>query len=221
LAKPEAKTKARKLRKAGKSIKWIARNVGVSVGSVQRWCIDIRLSRDQQIALDKGQKAIALKALRKVNAARKVEAEKRHQNFYREGVTRIGSLSKRDLFLFGVGLYAGDGDKSSPYTVGMSNMDPQVHKVFLGWLGALGVPRSDVSCQLFLNPNCNSTDEVGWWAEELSLHRSQFGKVMKKLSPTSKGKTKRANYHGVLNLRVHGGQLRSLVGGMLDACLSQ
>ena len=47
MAKFIQKIKAKNLRKSGKSIKEIAKELNISVGSVSNWCSDIVLSNDQ------------------------------------------------------------------------------------------------------------------------------------------------------------------------------
>src|SRR3989344_1799499 len=53
MAKSEARLRALKMRRRGKSIGWIAKRLGVSKGSTSIWCRDVVLTQRQQDRLIK------------------------------------------------------------------------------------------------------------------------------------------------------------------------
>ena len=103
MAKFREKIKAQELRQQGKSIKEIAKFLGVSKSSISIWCRDIVLTAEQIESLQKrmstkGSYEARLKGAR-TQHERRLQQIKRLQE---EGFKIIESLSKRDLLLIGV-----------------------------------------------------------------------------------------------------------------------
>lgn len=200
------------LRRRGMSLKSIAKELSVSSGSVHRWCAGITLSEKQKAHLEAN---VLSSRLRNV-AAISLRREADRKAAFASGFTEVGTLTKRDLLVLGVGLYWGEGDKDLS-TLGLSNMDPDLHEAFLQWLESFGVDRAGVRATLHLPTRFVASKEIKWWCSKLNLNSSQFSKTVTKVSPTSRGKTKRLEYHGVLHLRHSDVLLMSRVRGMLSA----
>jgi predicted transcriptional regulator len=105
MAKTQEKMQAQQLRKKGFSVSEIAKKLDVSKGSVSAWCSEIILTKAQSNRIRHRQiKAGAVGRERGAEANR----QKRLQAIVRESERAkkmLGSLSKRDLFMVGIGLY--------------------------------------------------------------------------------------------------------------------
>src|SRR6185436_7492144 len=154
-------------------------------------------------------------ALGLVNEQRKAKASEQRTRSHERGKSLVGKMSERDRLMLGLGLYWGEGFKRG-HTVDLCNMDSELLSFYMSWLDTLGVDRRVIRASLAISPELNPSQEVAWWCDRLELRPEQFTKVVIKLSATSKRKTKRACYHGVLSLRVYRTTLMSLIKGMLD-----
>jgi transcriptional regulator with XRE-family HTH domain len=147
--KTDERLRARRLRREeGRSIKEIARLVGVSVSSVSLWVRDIELTDEQVNALRERNSYYnrQFEAWR-ANAER---ARRRRQGYQDEGraLARLG-VAKHAA---GVMLYWAEGDKSNRNSVRLSNADPHLVRFFLDFLREyFDVPdsRIRITCYLF------------------------------------------------------------------------
>ena len=210
--KPQERKQARNLRRQGKALKVIARELGVSSSSVYRWCLDIQLTPEQRAVLDQA----SPHALAAYNSQKRIAAQQQRQRDLEAGRQQFGVVDDRGLLFLGVALYMGEGDKG-PYRVGMTNMDPNLHRLFLRWLVLLDAPLDRLRACLYLSPDFEAAPEIQWWCRELGLQPEHFGKVVRKVSPTRIRGTRRKNYHGVLSLRLGDVKLRTRIQGMITA----
>src|SRR3989304_3955929 len=111
---------ARELRAEGLSIGDIARKIGCSEGSIHSWAKDILLTEQQRVAIYtrtcNHQKASS--------GARSARLDRWH-TFYEEADRTWGKLRQNPEFMFGLALYAGEGDKARANSAGISNCDPR------------------------------------------------------------------------------------------------
>ena len=125
MAKSRLKIEARKMRAEGKSIKDIARNLGVSSSTASLWCRDVKLSQKQVIQLEKNSKdpfyGRRLSYSLKQQLARKVKEEQ----IKSEARSLIENLSDREKLIAGTALYWAEGFKKDKM-VGFANTDPEM-----------------------------------------------------------------------------------------------
>lgn len=133
MAKFKEKIKAQELRKQGQSIKDIAKNLGVSPGSVSVWCQNVVLSENQIKELEKRRKDPNY-------GGRLANSNKQHQiavtktkELLSFGIKQVGKLSKRELFLVGSALYWAEGFKKDSQA-GFANSSPDMMNLYLRWL---------------------------------------------------------------------------------------
>src|SRR3989344_6829669 len=101
MAKSTEKNRALSLRLRGKSIKEIAREVGVAKSTVSLWCRDIVLSKEQTEKLQEKMRQGSY--LGRVKGAR-MQYERRvrlTKKLERNGRAMLGKLSARDFFMMG------------------------------------------------------------------------------------------------------------------------
>ncbi|MBI2038561.1 MAG: helix-turn-helix domain-containing protein, partial [Candidatus Nealsonbacteria bacterium] len=110
MAKTLKREKALELRKKGKSIKEISRALNVAKSTVSAWCRDIILGRKQIEGLIKKQRSgsyrgrmIIAEKFRRI----RIEEEKLLRI---RGLREIGKLTKRELFITGIGMYWSEGE---------------------------------------------------------------------------------------------------------------
>lgn len=211
MAKPEMAERSREMRRGGASIKSIARTLGVSPGSVSSWCVGINLSPEQREKLDHAHGD----ALQRSNTEKSAKHSRIRQDAKDYGSAMVGGLSDRDRFILGVGLYWGEGSKGR-HEVRLTNMDPIMLHGFIRWLALLGVPPRELKVRVDVSPSHDKGSTAKWWAGNLAVDISQVV-VYQRVSPTSKHKTTRPDYHGVASVSLNNTVVQSRILGMLSA----
>ncbi len=177
--KGPARLEAGSLRRQGESIKDIARKVAVSQSTVSRWCADIILSADKRNALERKRREAGARALapwiRRNHKLKQNDIKK--QNL--QGRRDLGRMTKRDLFILGLGLYWGEGYKRGSQEWGFTNSDSRIIRVILVWLNEYyAVPTERIIARLTINLRYENQNErlTNMWVRETGIPRIQFGK---------------------------------------------
>lgn len=123
---PALRYQARQLRLAGMTVPAIARHLNISKGTVSIWVRDQKLDASQLRASNEAR-------ISKLAHSRRLGASERASKWREEANLEWGVLRGDPLFILGVGLYWGEGEKLSR-CLGLSNSDPKVIRVWCSWL---------------------------------------------------------------------------------------
>jgi transcriptional regulator with XRE-family HTH domain len=221
MAKVQEKQEALRLRRKGFSIKEIAKKLKVSKGSVSLWCQDIELNANQKELLKQKQTAagsVGRSLGAEMNRQKRLTAIQYHKE---NGVTEVGQLSKRDLFLLGIGLYWGEGVKSRNGMAALVNSDVELITLGKKWFEeCLGVSKEDFRPYVYVSAHHASRQEkiIQFWSNELSLPVKSFNVILLKDRPKKVYENHEA-YFGVMHLRVKSStDLKYRIQGLIDAC---
>lgn len=219
MAKFKEKIKAHKLRKQGWSIKEIAKKLKISKGTVSIWCRDIKLTKKQRLELE--QKMIEgghRGRLKGVETLKKRYLE-RVELFKKEGAKQIGRITKRDLFIAGIGLYWGEGDKKDN-NIRIGNSDPKMIKFILYWLKEVWDINNDrIKLHIGINYiHKKRLEKVKkYWAKVTGISENQFGKIVLIKAKNKKVYDNFNNHYGTLSIRVRkSSSLKYQMDGMLE-----
>ncbi|OEV12713.1 hypothetical protein [Streptomyces nanshensis] len=198
-AKPQLKARARRLRRVGRTYDEIVAELGVAKSSVSLWVRDLpkpRPSPERMHVMSEARWA-PYRARRDRERTRALEAAKRE----------IGTLTDRELFLIGVGLYWAEGTKRKAHQprekVTFVNSDPGMITVYLAWLALLDVPPGDVRFSVMIHESADVAGAERYWAELVGRDTADFGKTtLKKHNPKTVRKNVGADYRGCLVVRV-------------------
>ncbi len=216
MAKSDERTKARKMRREGESIKEIAKSVCVSPSTVSIWCKDIELSDEQVRILETRMKdptyGLRKSYLYKLKEAKNMEIE----SLRLSGMNKIGSLSNRELFLTGAALYWAEGFKKDKQ-IGFANSDPRMLRFIIQWFTeCLGITPDQIRARVTINHNyVDDVREIQqYWQREISLPSVQFQKPTIQHIAWKKKYDDKKDYKGVLRLRVNMSlkKLRTILG---------
>ncbi len=178
MAKPLQRARAIALRKLGLSISEIVVRIGESKSTVSYWCRDVELTQSQI-------HQITRRGRRKANDASLRSAEKqrkqrilRTKSLRQQGARRVGILNERELFLFGVALYWGEGYKKSTSEFGFTNSDKAMLLTYIRWLRLLGVHSEQLILRVTVNRRyaARANKIQTYWSNELHVPLSQFTK---------------------------------------------
>lgn len=204
MAKSIERIEARRLRRGGRSIKDISKSLGVSKSTVSLWCCGIELSKKQIDVLR--QKMIKAGYEGRLKGA-KIQKQKRLRkiNFYQEqGLEEMGKMSKRDLLLFGLGLYLGEGNKNGN-NFQFVNSNPDVIRMIIKWLRLFDINKGDFYCNIIINHiHAGRVDDVQRrWVDITGFSPGQFKKTILIKSVNKKIYENQNSHLGTLVLRVY------------------
>ena len=168
--KPSFKETALILRKQGFAYSYISKRTGLSKSTLSDWLSEVPYRPNQQTVKRIG-KAIAAANAKKIRARQEETEEIR-----RDALLEIGEMSKRDVFMYGLGLYLGEGSKTQDITR-VVNSDPDVIYLAITWFYGLGVLREQFTIRIHLYPDSDIEKSLQFWSRATTIPRSQFSKV--------------------------------------------
>lgn len=174
--------KALQLRGQGASYSQIKEIVGVSKSTLSIWLRHAPLSQVQIRKLrDNSQLRIE-----KFRSTMLKKREHRLFAYFTDAKKKLLPLSDRELFLSGLFLYWGEGNKSLQGPLSVSNTDPQVLNFYLFWLEhTLRIPRKKIKVYLHLYADMNVEESMMFWSKTLGVSMSNFIKPYIKRSNRS------------------------------------
>ncbi|GGZ71555.1 helix-turn-helix domain-containing protein [Streptomyces bluensis] len=200
-AKDDLRARARELRLQGWTYDQIQVELGCSKSSISLWVRD--LPRPERRDPSEQAKLAARKRWEHELAVRDEKREQTKAIAQQE----IGSLTERELFLLGVGLYWAEGAKDKEYSrrefVLFVNSDPGMIKVFLAWLDLLQVERERLRFRVMIHESADVGGAEQYWAALVGTDTSRFGKTtLKKHNPKTVRKNVGDQYRGCLVISV-------------------
>lgn len=190
------KQRAIELRKQGLSYSLISGELDVSKSTLSNWLKDIPYTPNKEVLLRirNGQGTYGL--LRRQMRIDEIS------HLRAQGAAEIGEMSKRDLWMVGLGLWIGEGSKTMEQ-IRLVNSDPKVIRLFIRWLREIcELQDENITLAMHLYPDSNEALSLEYWSGVTGLPKNQFRKTQidkrldKKLSKM--GKTP----HGTLHVTV-------------------
>lgn len=189
---------ARKLRTQGHSYSSISNEIGISKSTLSYWLRDIPYNPNQETR--ERLKAGKLKAAIHKNRI-KLESIKRAEM---EAKKEVGELSKRDIFMVGLGLYIGEGSKTGGH-VRIANSDPRMIVLAMKWFKeACGCKQENFRLAIHLYPDNNIERCLAYWSKVTGIPRSQFGKTQIDRREHKKSQKRGKLGYGTAQLSVRG-----------------
>jgi len=193
------KDQALRLRRQEMSYSQIKQAIGVSKSTLSNWLKDYPLSK-QQIDKLRGKNEQRIERYRETMRKKR---ERRLLDIYEKERKRILPLSNKEIFIFGLGLYWGEGSKTRNASLSVSNTDPSIIKFFIFWLEkSFNVPKQKLKVNLQLYQNMDIEQELLFWEDALQLARSQFNKPYIKKSSIKAINHKGGFGHGTCNVGI-------------------
>lgn len=192
------KEKVLELRRQQMSYSRIKQITGISKSTLSDWLKDYPLSKERIAELrDHNEQRIE-----RYRQTMRKKRDTRLKNIYEAEKKIIFPLNKRDIFIFGLGLYWGEGAKRSNATVSISNTDPSVIKFFIFWLKSLNIQSEKMKIHLQLYKDMDIEKEIKFWEEATHIPKKQFIKPYIKESSIKAINHKGGFGHGTCNVRI-------------------
>ncbi|MFH1714060.1 MAG: hypothetical protein ABH831_00440 [Candidatus Nealsonbacteria bacterium] len=205
MAKLREREKAIALRKEKQmSYSQIKKILKVSKSTLSLWLNNYPLSKQRIRELrDRNEQRIE-----RYRETRRRKKEERLKQFYKKEKKLVFPLSKRESFLAGLFLYLGEGTKSHPAELSISNTDPSIAKFFLVWLTkTLMVPKEKIKIQLHLYRDMDIKNKVNFWSKTLNIPLIQFTKPYIKKTSSIRINHKGSFGHGTCNVSIGNARL--------------
>ncbi|RSO07950.1 hypothetical protein DMH18_23600 [Streptomyces sp. WAC 06783] len=199
-AKDDLRARARELRGRGMTYDEIQVELGCSKSSISLWVRDLpkppRRSSEQASAIAKRGWETTLR-----------RREEERQRTRQEAIGEVGTMSDRELFLVGVGLYWAEGTKSKPHNpqerVTFTNSDPGMIRLFLAWLALLDVAPERLQFRVHIHESADVGAAEQYWADLVGVDVGTFARTtLKKHNPKTVRKNVGETYRGCLVVRV-------------------
>lgn len=193
------KSKTIKLRKAGYSYSIIRDKTGVSKSTLSNWLNSIPFRPNQQV-LNKIGKAKLKSGLFKHNQKLQEINEMRDLSS-----KELGEITKRDLWLLGIGLYLGEGGKAYEQ-VRFSNSNPEVIKIAIAWFkGVCNLENKNFVPYIHVYPDNNIKEALIYWSNITGIKKEQFGKIQIDRRTNKVAIKRKSLPHGTLHLQIRSG----------------
>ncbi len=198
-----AREKAKKLRKAGYSYTYISKATGLSKSTLSYQLREIAYKPNEKTIKTIGNaraKSGFTKALSK--RASFSEAKKLAK-------TDIGNMTRRDLFMLGLGVYIGEGSKTQDI-IRVVNSDYQVINLFIKWLCNMGYTPKNFGIRIHLYPDSNIYESQYFWSMKTGLPLIQFQKAHIDRRVNKDRKRSKKHVHGTAHVTVRSNGKKSL-----------
>lgn len=190
------KLQAIALREKGFSYNLISQKLGLSKSTLSDWLKDIPFHPNRTV-------------MRRIQYGPLKSAEKRHNekvksiHEIKETAKReIGLITRRDIWMLGIGLYFGEGSKIYE-TVKVINSDPSIIKLAMRWLKEIcGLQNENITVAVHLYPDNNEIESLHFWSRSLGLPLKQFRKTQIDTRLDKSGKKKRKLPYGTAHVSI-------------------
>lgn len=199
--------RARVLRAAGKMLREIADELGVSKSSVSVWVRDVEFTpRPRQRPMFLRPNILHLRRLAEID----------DMNSW--GLEQIGTLSDEAFLVAGAALYAGEGSKTEG-SVRFANSDPAMTRFFAAWFRRFfTVDERRLRVRVYLHEGLDLDAAEEHWSRVTGVPRSQFGKAYRAVADPNIRRNK--HQHGCAYLDYSCSRTHRAVMGLVRALLS-
>ena len=168
----ELKQNAIALRDEGHSYKFIERKLGINRSTLSGW-FKGRPFNPNQYTLDK------IRNGPKVSAQKRIQHRIQNtQHAWDKAKQQVGTLTTRDLFMLGIGLYMGEGSKSVEI-VRFSNADPNMIRTFITWMkNVFHLSNENFSLRIHSYPDINLNKVEQYWLSVTKLPQTALRRTI-------------------------------------------
>lgn len=194
--KPHVKIQAIKFRESGWSYNVIAQRLHVSKSTLSHWLREIPYSPNATIIKRVKEGPLKSAILRNQKKLATIASIKK------KAASEIDVISKRDLFMLGLGLYIGEGTKLYE-NIRLINSDPDIIKLGVMWFNKIcGVPRENFSMSIHIYPDIDEKKAQQFWSKITGIPLAQFAKVYIDRRENKSAQKKRKLPYGTAHLSI-------------------
>ncbi len=162
------KNEAVKLRKEGNSYAFISAKLSVAKSTLSEWLKGVPFMPNDLFKnniLENNRHVVEISRIDKANSVRAAIDYAKEQ---------VGTLNDREFFMFGLGIYLGEGSKVGGYTR-ISNSDPRIIKFSIEWFKkCFGLTDHNFRVRIHLYPDNDEDEVIKFWMKSLNLKKESF-----------------------------------------------
>ena len=172
------KQKAEELRRAGKSYKAIYKELGIPTATLSDWFRNKSWSIEIRNRLATSASFSSPEKLGLMVAATRKKFALLHEKYRREAIEEFKEKKSNPLFIAGVMLYWGEGDKNlNNGNIALSNSEPGMLRTFYIFLvNTLEIPKEKIAFHLLLYPDLIDSVQKNFWSVATGISLNQFRK---------------------------------------------
>jgi hypothetical protein len=169
--------KALEMRRKNKSYNYISTKLGVPKSTLSGWFSKEPWSIELASHLHAKNSFKSSKRIRAVIKANNQRWEKIYKRCEEDAIEEFPKLKNNPLFLAGLMLYWGEGNKVESSAVKFTNGDPDMIRIFYRFLiNTLGIPRDRITANLILYPDLIDSVQKNLWSKLTGIPITQFKK---------------------------------------------
>ena len=171
------KIKAFELRKDGHSYREIQRLLGMSRSTLCEWFRYEKWSKHITKSNNVIHVKLSTERIKKLNDGRSMMLQRKYKDMEDSAEIEFVLYKDNPLFIAGLMLYAGEGDRLSKGVIRIANTDFFVHKIFIRFIiKFMSTPMDNIRFSVLLYPDLNIEDCKIKWSEELNIPLAHFHK---------------------------------------------
>jgi len=199
---------ARRLRAKGLTMNDIAERLHVSKSSVSIWVRDVPFQPSllKSKARRRGPNILQQRKAAEIDALR------------REGIARVGRLTRKQFLVAGAALYAGEGGKTQDQ-VTFTNSDPRLIAFFCAWFREFfDIDESRLRARFYLHRGLDVDEALAFWSALTAIPASKFSAPYQAVPDRSLRRTKHPR--GCATVVYCCSRTHRAVMGLVDALLA-
>ena len=188
--------------KSGYSYEQIHQKLNISKTTINHWFK--KLPQKDQENIKEFRIENWQKAYKKTAEKIKKETKRKEKEIQKKAAGEIKKISKRELFLIGLALYWGEGNKRGKNHIQFTNSDPKMISLMMSFFRKIYQVKEDkFYMQMVLHQNTSAEKALNFWSNLTGVPKKQFKKPCFSLSKSSQRKRnpKRLPY-GTLQIRI-------------------
>lgn len=171
------KEKAISLRKSGKSYLEIKKELGVPKSTLSDWFRDQKWSRGISLKLIEKTRNVHSIRIQELNKIRGNNLKRLYEQARKEAIEDFELLKYHPLFISGLMIYWGEGNKSSKSHCSIANTEPLMIKLFLQFLRNIcGFKSPKIKAWILLYPDLDEKICKEFWMKNTTLKENDFHK---------------------------------------------
>ncbi len=165
------------MRKTGLSYRELHAKLRIPKSTLSDWFSNKDWSNEIKTRLDKKARKGHIVRIIELDRIRGLNLEKVYNDARLEARTEFETLKYDPLFIAGIMLYWGEGNKKNKNRVSLTNTDPDMIRLFVRFLThACRIPTERISAQVLIYPDHDAKTCIDFWSASSSIVSSKFTK---------------------------------------------
>lgn len=191
--------KAESLRKIGKSYLEISKALSVPKSTLSNWFSMKKWSQSIKFQLTEKNKDRSRNYIIQINKLRRLQTLQRHEKYREEARLEYKKMKADHLFLSGLSIYWGEGEKAGKGRVSVINSSVEMLQVVVNFYRqTLKIPENKLRGAIFIYGDHDVNKALDYWSMKLKVPKAQFIKTQ--ILPTRSNLTKNKVKNGMCNL---------------------